>query len=494
MKKLILSISMIILLVSASSSLSNPGQLLKEAQELEKKGNYIQAEKTYKQAKLEFMKKAQKAMADICRIGFQRMEKIGETYPYTAANVTKLVLEKYPDIDQSRIASWLEDNELPSININGTTYYFDDFMNTVIHKNLDLMQQDQKSMETYRNYYKNLKKVINQKANNPVWQPYVNPINYKGKGTLSISRDKLAQVGIFKLWIPLPTLTGCQTDAQLISVTPKKYVKFPARTSGEMGSVYLEIPLNKLEDDLKIETQFSFKHFEQRFNMIDPDKVGKYNKKSPLYQQYTTSGKNIKITPEISKKAQEVVGDEKNPFIRARKLYNYVVDDITYSHLPYLALDALNYPISQYVYDKQIGDCGAQSIYFAALCRSIGIPARAPGGWQMIGGTPGTHFWAEFYLENYGWVPVDTSVAQLYKYLPELSEEQKETYKNFFFTNMDPYRYIIQEDVDIELIPAPPEPPLFPLVLQTPTAICDTMDEIPGVLTMEYWKLEITPQ
>ena len=42
-------------------------------------------------------------------------------------------------------------------------------------------------------------------------------------------------------------------------------------------------------------------------------------------------------------------------------------------------------------------------MYFAALCRSIGIPARAVGGYQMIQGFAGTHFWAEYYLEGYGW-------------------------------------------------------------------------------------------
>ena len=54
---------------------------------------------------------------------------------------------------------------------------------------------------------------------------------------------------------------------------------------------------------------------------------------------------------------------------------------------------------------------------------------------------------------------------------------------------MDPYRYLIQVDVDVPLVPQPDEPLAFSIVLQEPTAICAEMDENPGFLLSESWKI-----
>lgn len=252
------------------------------------------------------------------------------------------------------------------------------------------------------------------------------------------------------------------------------------------------MPLEELGSDLEIKIQFKFKHFEQRFR-IDPEQVGEYEKENSLYKQYTASDGNITIIPEISQKAKEIAGDETNPYLIARKIYDHVVDEIIYSYMPHLAVEPLGIPESVYVYQRRYGDCGAQSMYFCALLRALGIPCRATGGWQLAPGHHGNHFWAEFYLPRYGWVPVDTSVAQIYLYLPDLTEKEKKAYKDFYFGSMDPYRFIIQKDVDVHLIPPANEPPLVSLAIQTPATLCDTMLEIPGLLSDEYWKIEIKP-
>ncbi len=83
-------------------------------------------------------------------------------------------------------------------------------------------------------------------------------------------------------------------------------------------------------------------------------------------------------------KAQEIVGNETNPYLEAQKIYWYIMDTLPYSHAPHIWLDASGTPESVYVLDTGIGDCGSQSMYFAALCRSLGIPARAVGGYQLV--------------------------------------------------------------------------------------------------------------
>ena len=131
-------------------------------------------------------------------------------------------------------------------------------------------------------------------------------------------------------------------------------------------------------------------------------------------------------------------------------------------------------------------------MYFAALCRAMGIPARAPGGMQLFPNPKtgcGDHFWAQFYLPNYGWIPVDTSAGQLGKYMTKLTDRQKEDFIEYFFARMDPFRYLIQVDVDIPLIPKPDEPLAFEMVLQAPMAVCSEMNRNPGFMLMENWKV-----
>ncbi len=55
------------------------------------------------------------------------------------------------------------------------------------------------------------------------------------------------------------------------------------------------------------------------------------------------------------------------------------------------------------------GDCGFFASAFSAACRNAGIPARPIAG--FLKGSNEWHVWAEFYVPNHGWVPVDPSFA-----------------------------------------------------------------------------------
>jgi hypothetical protein len=62
------------------------------------------------------------------------------------------------------------------------------------------------------------------------------------------------------------------------------------------------------------------------------------------------------------------------------------------------------------------GDCGAIAHFFTGLCRLGGIPTRFIAG-CWAGAMNGVHCWAEFYLPDVGWVPIDHSPACNFGYL-----------------------------------------------------------------------------
>lgn len=148
-------------------------------------------------------------------------------------------------------------------------------------------------------------------------------------------------------------------------------------------------------------------------------------------------------------------------------------------------------PESVYVHENKRGDCGAQSMYFSSLCRSLGIPARTAGGFQLFTDSFRGHFWAEFYLPNYGWVPAEASVAQLALYPYDLTAEQRRTFIGYFFANQDSMRCVVQKDTDIPLIPQADSLPLLSLAIQVPTVEYSIPNgEIPEDVFLEYWSME----
>ncbi|MDD1728229.1 MAG: transglutaminase-like domain-containing protein [Methanospirillum sp.] len=115
------------------------------------------------------------------------------------------------------------------------------------------------------------------------------------------------------------------------------------------GHVYFEIPLDEINDPfINLTADYQFNTSERRFE-INSDSIEPYDATIALYQKYTTSQPNIEITPEINTLARSIVGDEQNPYPRARMIYEYVINTYPYSNVPHSYLAASQIPESTYM-------------------------------------------------------------------------------------------------------------------------------------------------
>lgn len=187
---------------------------------------------------------------------------------------------------------------------------------------------------------------------------------------------------------------------------------------------------------------------------IEPEKIGSYDKESAEYMRYTISEPWIEISPEIKEKARELVGEEPNPYFQAKRIFDWVIENMSYEY------PDIENRGAEKSFKSQKGDCGEFSFVFIALCRAVGIPAREV---TCIWFTRAGHAWAEILIPPYGWVPVDASVAQLLmpggskamdsvgtiKFMESRGIPEKDPY--YLFGNLYPNRVIVCIGNNIEV-------------------------------------------
>jgi hypothetical protein len=176
---------------------------------------------------------------------------------------------------------------------------------------------------------------------------------------------------------------------------------------------------------------------------VDPKKIKPYDKNSEVYKKNTMErAPHLVFTPALRKLASEIVGEETNPYLKAKKIFLWITENITYaSAIEYSTIEN----ISAYCEGNRYGDCGIQGMLFIVLCRISGVPARWQSGWSVQPGRAGMHDWCEFYVEPYGWLYADPSRG--------LIDSKDERVRMFHFGNLDRYRLVANNDFSIEFDP-----------------------------------------
>ncbi|MFA5411793.1 MAG: transglutaminase-like domain-containing protein [Candidatus Micrarchaeia archaeon] len=469
---------------------TGPDGLFAQADALAADYSYTAAYGLYGQARAEYLSEGNAAGAGRSLDRMNSLNRIMMEFPYTnESEVYRQVSEALPNASQEQIRAWLSTQYMV---IDGTPHYFYSAGDNVMFSNPQIKRQMLRESNR-SNVMAELFGSVLRSAEGARPTPYSNPVNYSGVENLYMPRSELPATGLLRLWMPLPIEMDSQRDVRVVSISPEGYLVGAPTTDGDIGLAYMEVPLENLGGDLNITVVFTFTSYEQHFE-ISPENVGEYDTESALYQKYTGSSNNIAVTPEVRELALSVVGNETNPYLQAEKLYWFVINTTEYHYAPHITLSELGIPESEYARVNHIGDCGTQSMYFAALARSLGIPARASGGYQMFGGGTGTHFWAQFYLPNYGWVPVDVTAAEAADWVYEPSDADNGAVKEFFFGNMDVTRFVIQDDVDVPLVPPAQGKIFFPMVMQSPGAELDTDDDDIGLVVAGSFTMKVSPE
>ena len=435
---------------------------------------YRTAASHYEGAYQLYMESDDATNALLARNGMFRATRATIEYPFNRTLAESEMQEKIPGLTEADMTAWL-DGRAQTIASDGEALYFGEVALDFLYANTDYLRPlagETLDFEYISRYA--IPEEVSSHGDDGML-PYVFPIRYTGTERLEVPEAALPETGMLSIWYPLPLETESQRDIVVTNLSYEEYVIAGPVTEGQIAYVYYEIPAEAINGDLIMTVDIAFTSYEQNFT-VDPCVVGPYDTTDPEYLLYTSSSRNIEVTDEIREIAMTIVGNETNPYVQAQAIYWYIIDTYPYSYAPHAMLDTIVPKVaeSSYMLTTGHGDCGTQSQFFSALCRSLGIPARATGGYQiLLTGHPGPHFWAEYYIEGYGWVPCDTTVAEIADWL-DISEDDREAFKAYYANNLDPARLVIQKDVDVEMNPAFPENAVvFRAVRQSPAIVSD---------------------
>lgn len=116
--------------------------------------------------------------------------------------------------------------------------------------------------------------------------------------------------------------------------------------------------------------------------------------------------------PEILKIARSIVGSERNSWRAAKKIAEWVNQEMESNY-------NVGFASAKEVLENREGDCSEHTVLMVALCRAVGIPARAAVGVMYGEGIFAYHMWPEVYVGEWvgldaKWLAVDKKSGEYY--------------------------------------------------------------------------------
>lgn len=245
-----------------------------------------------------------------------------------------------------------------------------------------------------------------------------------------------------RVWIPLPS-SG--THQQISDVRIESPYRWERKLEREFGNEYLYAAIpDPPAGELVVRVSFTLNRraallARAPIAAASPDQLSRNLRADRL----------VTLSPRVRRLAEEATRGLTNPFIQARAIYDYVLETMVYDKIK----PGWGQGDTERACDIRAGNCTDFHSLFISLARARGIPARFIMGFpipaQPSGEVKGYHCWAEFYLQDLGWIPVDPS---------EASKSSDPIFRNFLFANLDPGRIEFTRGRDLVLDPGTSEP------------------------------------
>lgn len=266
---------------------------------------------------------------------------------------------------------------------------------------------------------------------------YKNKRTYVIRYSAEISKIKASGANSIYLWIPKPLESASQRAVKAIQSSEKPTV------DNFRGLMLYHFKDSRDGQSLKVSHDFILSAYEIE-TQPKPDAMKAVDKSSPVRAAFTGAEPEIPAdSPEVAKAAAGIVGKEKNPWRQAKLVYDWIQKDVSI-RAEEDGGDALS------ALSSTSGDAYSVAMLYVALCRSLDIPcAPVSGVWVDSGRAAHPHWWAEFFVDGLGWVPVDPAFGAALPRGFEGSAARGEGFDSraFYFGNLDNDRIVFSRGI-----------------------------------------------
>lgn len=365
------------------------------------------------------------------RLAFEKIIAAGlrDDYKITEEELLAQIKERFPRCTLQTIRRLTEMNYADHIIKDGKIYYQDSVKRNLFGAGKVFLESldEQGNICSYEPRLDNFR----NEAFLALKEQGVRAYRFTVKMKLAV-KDEFARPGEeITVHIPYPAICDCQPYSELIESSHPVYISEAGHRTACIKTVLKE------NDQFFVTFKFDrvVKYLELDENCVSAEQPSFYTHEALPH---------IRFTPYLVELAHKIKGDEENPLKIAKRVYDYITENINYSFLrDYLFIDQ----IPEYVLKNGKGDCGAQALTFITLCRILKVPARWESGCRVGPNINGIHDWAQIYVAPYGWIPVDlTDGGGARRNLDTLK-------RAYSFGNLDPFRMTACNDFQLEFDP-----------------------------------------
>lgn len=372
-----------------------------------------------------------------------KLERIKLDFSKSINDILPYIKKYYPEITNTNIEEFEADKSLEMMIIDGQKKYFYNADKNLfrINKKMSKIKNtiEPPKISGYQiDTYKDIPFLV--ELSNKKNEKYLNPIKIKINYRVTLKPNVVPDGEIVRAWLPFPKENMKQKKVELLSTNCDKYIiaenNMPHRT------IYFEQKVKENQPTI-FEYSVSFISYAyvnlfEKLRFVEKD----YSKSENLKPYLSESYPHIVFSDKIKRLSYEIVGDEKDKIKIIKKIYDWIDINIPWaSAREYSTIDC----IPEYVIDNRHGDCGQVSLLFITLCRLNGIPAKWQSGWMIHPNEINLHDWAEIYLDEYGWIPVDQSFG--------IQNFDDLNLKYFFLGSLDNYHLIVNDDISGDFYP-----------------------------------------
>jgi len=262
-------------------------------------------------------------------------------------------------------------------------------------------------------------------AGRPGTKTLGNKRSYTISYSVNVKTGEAVTPNTLYLWIPHPAASSSQRNMELLLSSLEPFVE------NYRGVGLYKIDNMTANSDAQIRLSWKVDVYSVE-TAVQPQSI-RVESNSPISDTYTQNMLPLPADdPRIKDRAAALLGRERNPYAKAQRIYEWMVSGGEFTWENQSAGDIFN------VLQTKRTDAYLAALLYCTLLRSAGVPCQPIAG-VLVSRNRQTmnHYWAEFWVDGFGWIPVDPAMGAGAVPAPFAIPEER---ANFYFGNIDSQR------------------------------------------------------